>query len=100
METTEKEVWAVFDYGYYQGAAFKNVFVAPKNFGPGDSEYICDIRVYKRSEAEDMRIAKLIAAAPELLAALQAVRRHGLIEQDGYETVLRQVNEAIQKATL
>jgi hypothetical protein len=40
----------------------------------------------------------LIAAAPELLEALQSVIRHGLIEHDGYETVLKQVHSAIAKA--
>lgn len=35
----------------------------------------------------------------ELLEALIAVRRHGLIEKDGYETIVKQVGEAIQKAT-
>jgi hypothetical protein len=42
--------------------------------------------------------ARLIAAAPDLLEALEQVIRHGLIEQDGYETVLRQVHSAISKA--
>jgi len=43
--------------------------------------------------------AKLIAAAPDMLKALTEVRRHGLIEKDGYETIVKEVNEAINKAT-
>jgi len=42
---------------------------------------------------------KLIAAAPNMLKALTEVRRHGLIEKDGYETIVKEVNEAINKAT-
>ena len=33
-----------------------------------------------------------------LLEALKEVRRHGLIEKDGYTSVVTKVNEAIKKA--
>lgn len=49
---------------------------------------------------EEMKAnARLIAAAPELLEALQSVIRHGLTESDGYETTLKQIYSAIAKAT-
>ena len=37
-------------------------------------------------------------AAPEMLEALKAVRRHGLIEKEGYETIVTMVGDAIKKA--
>ena len=39
-------------------------------------------------------------AAPDLLEALKALRRHGLIEKEGYETVVTMCGSAIIKAEL
>lgn len=44
--------------------------------------------------------ARLIAAAPLMLEALELIRSHGLIEKDGYETVVTKMGEAIAKATI
>jgi len=41
---------------------------------------------------------KLIAVAPEMLEALLSIRRHGLIEKDGYEKAVKTLNEVIKKA--
>ncbi len=48
---------------------------------------------------EDAGLRKLYDAASELLETLIQIRRHGLIEKDGYETNVRKMNEAIKKAT-
>jgi len=48
---------------------------------------------------ENLANAKLIAAAPEMLKTLIEVRKHGLIEKDGYEIIVKEVNQAIKKAT-
>lgn len=39
-----------------------------------------------------------IHAHDKLVEALEAVKRHGLIEQDGYETVVNLVGEALKLA--
>lgn len=44
------------------------------------------------------QIVTAVNSHDELLEALRSVIRHGLIEKDGYETVLEQVNEAIANA--
>lgn len=46
-------------------------------------------------DADAVRLEK---AAPQMLEALIAVRRHGLVETDGYETVVKLVGEAISAA--
>ena len=50
-------------------------------------------------EEENEANAKLISAAPDLLEALIEIRKHGLLEKDGYESVVKIMNEAIKKAT-
>ena len=54
---------------------------------------------WQTTSFEDAGLRKLSDAAPELLEALIQIRRHGLIEKDGYETNVRRMNEAIIKAT-
>ena len=68
MEATEKIEWFIEDNGYYAGAVFKNVYVVQRG---REASYVVDVRVFKRSEEEDIKAAKLIAAAPELLEALK-----------------------------
>ena len=46
----------------------------------------------------DADVVRLEQAAPQMLEALIAVRRHGLIETDGYETVVKLVGDAISAA--
>lgn len=68
--------------------------------GSFEGAHICDIEdsYMDARHLEAQANAKLIAAAPELLDVLKEVRRHGLIEQDGYDALVRKVNEVI-KAT-
>lgn len=42
-------------------------------------------------------VLKLQSQVADLREALYSVRRHGLIEQDGYETVLKQITAALAK---
>jgi hypothetical protein len=53
---------------------------------------------FQKHEDEYKSIMRLIAAAPDLLEALIEIRKHGLIEKDGYEIVVKTMNEAIKKA--
>lgn len=49
--------------------------------------------VFEEAERKQIELA-----APKMLEALEAVRRHGLIEKDGYDTVVRMVGESIHTA--
>jgi hypothetical protein len=52
-----------------------------------------DVMGVRGDTYEEMKAnACLIAAAPDMYEALKAVVRHGLIEKDGYESVLKQIN--------
>lgn len=43
-------------------------------------------------------IVRAVNSHDKLVEALEAVKRHGLIEQDGYETVVNLVGEALKLA--
>lgn len=60
----------------------------PRSDGPGFSITGCI----------NIADAQLIASAPDLLEALRAIIRHGIEEGDGYESVLKQAHDAINKA--
>lgn len=55
-----------------------------------------DIEIYRNIDLKSLE--KIEAAAPELLETLIQIRRHGIIEKDGYETTVGLMNEAINKA--
>lgn len=60
------------------------------------SQYpITPISVLKYLTILELHVDDLTAENARLREALEAVRRHGLIEKDGYETVVKMVGEAI-----
>lgn len=88
-----------WEIGYGDNSHSLGVFTK-KMLDTGTAEPpICLVSPITLANDTDNANARLIAAAPELLEALEAVRRHGLIEKDGYETVVKIVGEAIIKAT-
>jgi hypothetical protein len=65
---------------------------------PRNLSEVCIVTTGSFTDETEEANAKLIAAAPDLLAALHAVRRHGLEEGDGYESILKLIGDAINKA--
>ncbi len=53
-------------------------------------------QIWVETKFVDAQQMKLERAAPQLLNALLAVKRHGLIEKDGYDTVVKMVGDAIE----
>ena len=58
-----------------------------------DGGSICHITNWAEAKAN----AKLICKVPEMHEALKEAIRHGLIEKDGYESVLSKIHESIKE---
>ena len=62
-----------------------------------DIGYLCAVADGAYSFEENLANAKLIAAAPQMLAALQEIRS-AIIGRKRYKDFLPQINEALQRA--